>query len=369
MHTITATMIPLTSSKRRGSGAQPRLCAHSIPASPRQARTSPLYSSSIAAQSCWLSDGSTRDSGSSTVDVSTFGAVAPTTAPSSRPAPDTPTATLGSANLLPDSVRITALIRRLAGPVSSRASHGASGWDSRVSLPVPGGSGWPAAQRGARTVPPAAALPAGGAGEASLRRPTAGLSRAFIAPQHDQRAAPAHDGRWQLRGAAGTVYFPPATQRRESLDIISSSRQATAQNPKGDQYRPQPGPGCWAWQPDNLDEEGPRAARRPQRTALDRPQLAPAIERAHRCTGRVPGTVTADRGYGQPADSGGPRYSASMSHGVWRAGLRACSHERGQLHHELIFASTFTFALDLTDLVMGDSIRDAALSRRDTATK
>ena len=33
----------------------------------------------------------------------------------------------------------------------------------------------------------------------------------------------------------------------------------------------------------------------------DGPQLAPAIERIGRRAGRVPGAVTADRGYGQPA--------------------------------------------------------------------
>jgi IS5 family transposase len=35
--------------------------------------------------------------------------------------------------------------------------------------------------------------------------------------------------------------------------------------------------------------------------APDGPQLAPAIERVSRRAGRVPGAVTADRGYGQPA--------------------------------------------------------------------
>ena len=35
--------------------------------------------------------------------------------------------------------------------------------------------------------------------------------------------------------------------------------------------------------------------------APDGPQLAPAIERVSRRTGRVPRAVTADRGYGQPA--------------------------------------------------------------------
>src|SRR6266536_4690360 len=35
--------------------------------------------------------------------------------------------------------------------------------------------------------------------------------------------------------------------------------------------------------------------------APDGPQLAPAIERIRRRAGRVPGAVTADRGYGQPA--------------------------------------------------------------------
>jgi transposase, IS5 family len=33
----------------------------------------------------------------------------------------------------------------------------------------------------------------------------------------------------------------------------------------------------------------------------DGPQLAPAVERIHRRAGRMPGAVTADRGYGQPA--------------------------------------------------------------------
>src|SRR5436190_1061201 len=35
--------------------------------------------------------------------------------------------------------------------------------------------------------------------------------------------------------------------------------------------------------------------------APDGPQLAPAVERIHRRAGRIPGAVTADRGYGQPA--------------------------------------------------------------------
>ena len=35
--------------------------------------------------------------------------------------------------------------------------------------------------------------------------------------------------------------------------------------------------------------------------APDAPQLAPAVERIHRRAGRVPRTVTADRGYGHPA--------------------------------------------------------------------
>ena len=35
--------------------------------------------------------------------------------------------------------------------------------------------------------------------------------------------------------------------------------------------------------------------------APDAPLLAPAVERIHRRTGRVPRAVTADRGYGQPA--------------------------------------------------------------------
>src|SRR5260370_36381485 len=56
--------------------------------------------------------------------VSTFGAVAPTSMPSSRPTPDTVTAILGSESLLQASLRITVLMTRSIGPVGPRPSRG-----------------------------------------------------------------------------------------------------------------------------------------------------------------------------------------------------------------------------------------------------
>src|ERR1700680_772402 len=72
----------------------------------------------------WLSDGRRYDSGSLIGNVSAFGAVAPTIMPSSRPTPDTVTATLGSESLLQASLRITVLMSRSIGPVGPCPSTG-----------------------------------------------------------------------------------------------------------------------------------------------------------------------------------------------------------------------------------------------------
>src|ERR1022692_4782896 len=66
--------------------------------------------------SSWLSDGRRYDSGSLMGSVSVFGAVAPTSIPSSRPTPDTVIATLGWESLLQASVRITVLMTCSIGP-------------------------------------------------------------------------------------------------------------------------------------------------------------------------------------------------------------------------------------------------------------
>src|SRR6266446_152572 len=71
----------------------------------------------------WFSDGRKRDSGSLMGSVSVFGAVAPTTMPSSRPTPDTVTATLGCDSLLQASLRITVLMTRSTGRVGRVGRH------------------------------------------------------------------------------------------------------------------------------------------------------------------------------------------------------------------------------------------------------
>src|SRR5215472_10666650 len=138
--TMTATMAALTSSSRRGSGRHPWLCAQSMPASPRQARTSPVYSIAIAAPLSWASDGRNDDSGSLTFTVSKFGAVAPTSMPSSRPRPDRVTATRGSDSLLQASLRITALMMRSIGPLGLCRSTRPSVLDLPTAPTDPGGS-------------------------------------------------------------------------------------------------------------------------------------------------------------------------------------------------------------------------------------
>src|SRR5260221_2732519 len=93
--------------------------------------------------SLWLSDGRRYDSGSLTFSVSKFGAVAPTSMPSSRPRPDTVTATLGWDSLLQASLRITVLIIPSIGPVGPGRSTGPSAldWPTAPTAPTdPGGS-------------------------------------------------------------------------------------------------------------------------------------------------------------------------------------------------------------------------------------
>src|SRR5215469_1708487 len=134
---MTATTPALASSRRRGSGRHPWLCAHSSPARPRQARTSPVYSIAVARTSLLLSDGRRYDSGSLMGSVMVFGAVAPTSIPSSRPTPDTDSATLGSDSLLQASLRITRLMTHSIGPCPST---GAYGRDRPTGSVDPGGS-------------------------------------------------------------------------------------------------------------------------------------------------------------------------------------------------------------------------------------
>ncbi len=138
---MTETMAALTRNRCRGLGRHPWLCAHSIPASPRQARMSPEYIIKVARTCrCGPSDGSRVDSGSLTRNVSAFGAVAPSSMPSSSPAADRPTATLGSDSLLQASLRISQSMTRSTGPVGSWGSKGPYG-PGRVACPTdPGGS-------------------------------------------------------------------------------------------------------------------------------------------------------------------------------------------------------------------------------------
>src|SRR5262245_16816883 len=68
--------------------------------------------------------------------------------------------------------------------------------------------------------------------------------------------------------------------------------------------------------------------------ALDGPQLAPAIDRIHRHTRRVPGAVTADRGYGQPAvehdlHTRGVRTVAIPRQAATSAARKTIEHRRG----------------------------------------
>src|SRR5262249_5467310 len=119
MQTMTATIAALASSRWRGSGRHPWLCAHSIPASPRQARMLAAYRITLETRMVWLSDGRKFDSGSLTDSVSAFGAVAPSIMPSSRPTADTVTATRGLASLLHASLRMSTAISRPTGPAGS----------------------------------------------------------------------------------------------------------------------------------------------------------------------------------------------------------------------------------------------------------
>ena len=68
--------------------------------------------------------------------------------------------------------------------------------------------------------------------------------------------------------------------------------------------------------------------------APDGPQLAPAIGRIDQRTGRMPGAVTADRGYGQPAFDRdlralGVRTVAIPRQGKISAARQAIEHHRG----------------------------------------
>ena len=86
-----------------------------MPASPRQASSAAAYSITLARATWCASDGSS-DSGSRTPTVSAFGEVAPSSMPSSSPAPDSATATLGLDSLLQASLRISELMNRSTGP-------------------------------------------------------------------------------------------------------------------------------------------------------------------------------------------------------------------------------------------------------------
>ena len=81
----------------------------------------------LASTCCEPSDGSSRDSGSRTGSVSAFGAVAPRNMPSSSPAADKLTATLGLDSLLHASLRMSVLISRSTGPLPPSRGPGAAG--------------------------------------------------------------------------------------------------------------------------------------------------------------------------------------------------------------------------------------------------
>src|SRR5487761_1882876 len=70
-----------------------------------------------------FSDGIRDDSGSLIGSVSAFGAVAPTSRPSSSPAADMEMATRGRESLLQASLRITVLMIRSIGPVPSTGRY------------------------------------------------------------------------------------------------------------------------------------------------------------------------------------------------------------------------------------------------------
>src|SRR5215467_6450532 len=142
-----ATTPALASSRRRGSGRQPWLCAQSIPARPRHARTSPVYSATETRTVCDWSDGSRLDNGSLRFgNVSVFGAVAPTSIPSSSPAAEMLTAIRGSESLLQESLRMTVLMTQSIGPVGGWLTGTAVNWVPASRAP------WPLAARSAASV-------------------------------------------------------------------------------------------------------------------------------------------------------------------------------------------------------------------------
>src|SRR5215471_8681221 len=138
---MTAMIAVLAHSRCLGLGRQPWLCAHNIPARPRQARMFPVYrriDAMTTLVSEWPSAGRMKDSGSLTGTVSAFGAVAPTIIPSSRPAPDRLRATMGSDSGLQASLRITRLMTHSTGPLRTTRS------DAGGKSTVPGRPGGPA---------------------------------------------------------------------------------------------------------------------------------------------------------------------------------------------------------------------------------
>src|SRR5512142_2956779 len=86
------------------------------------------------------SAGSRDDSGSLTGTVSAFGAVEPRIMPSSRPIPDSVTATLGLDRRLQASLRISELMNRSTGPFGPGPSRGLNVPSRPADLTAPGGS-------------------------------------------------------------------------------------------------------------------------------------------------------------------------------------------------------------------------------------
>ena len=124
---MTATTPALTSRSLRGSGRQPWLCAHSMPASPRQARMSPAYSRTSVRTFWCASDGSKCDSGS--VDRQRRGVRRrgpDDRCPAAGRMPDTVMATRGLASLLQASLRITVLMTRSTRPLPATGRCGAA---------------------------------------------------------------------------------------------------------------------------------------------------------------------------------------------------------------------------------------------------
>src|SRR5215469_16987981 len=107
--------------------------------------------------------------------VSEFGAIAPTSMPSSRPTPATDIATLGWASLLQESLRMTALMIRSTGPVGPLERGGAE-WRGAAA----GRGGAPARREGTARLTGTARL--AGTVRLGQTRPGQSYRRALVEP-------------------------------------------------------------------------------------------------------------------------------------------------------------------------------------------